>query len=54
MGLARPRFDRKQFDGWSHEKMVDAYIGARMYAMDLEAEVIWWKKLAESREEPRI
>jgi len=39
MGLAKPYIDRRQFDDWSHERMVDAYVGVRIYAIDLEKEV---------------
>ena len=51
MGLARPYFDRSIFDSWSHEKMVDAYVGAQTRVVQLEAEVARWRELAKSREE---
>ena len=33
------RFDRAQFDGWSHDEMVDAYVGSNIYAAQLETEM---------------
>ena len=39
MGLPKPYFDRSKFDGWSHEEMVDAYIGLYFRVMNLEGKV---------------
>jgi hypothetical protein len=39
MGLARPYFDRNRLKGWTHDQLVDAYVGARTRVMQLEAEV---------------
>jgi len=40
MGICNPHIDRRQFDEWSHQKMVDAYIGAKVEVMELKREVI--------------
>ncbi len=50
MGLAKPYFDRSKFDGWSHDKMVDAYIGVASQVVQLKAEIAQLKGSTESRE----
>lgn len=39
MGSPKPYFDRSKFDGWSHEKMVDAYVSMYFRVMNLEGAV---------------
>ena len=35
----RAHFDRSVFDGWTHEEMVDAYVGARTEVLQLQVQL---------------
>lgn len=37
--MASTKFKRSDFDGWSHEQMVDAYLGQQIYIEEIEQDI---------------